>query len=123
MSNTIQHFAINADDVPRAQNFYGRVFGWTFEPWGPPEFFQISTGSDLRGALQKRREVVPGKPVHGFECTIAVADLEAVEAAIRQHGGKIVMQRATIAGVGYLLFFEDSEGNIAGAMQYDTAAE
>lgn len=33
------------------------------------------------------------------------------------------MERTTIAGVGHLIFFEDTEGNIAGAMQYDSGAE
>jgi predicted enzyme related to lactoylglutathione lyase len=32
----ISWFAINADDVPRARDFYQKVFGWTFEPWGLP---------------------------------------------------------------------------------------
>jgi len=29
----------------------------------------------------------------------------------------------TLAGIGRLLFFEDTEGNLAGAMQYDEKAE
>ena len=33
------------------------------------------------------------------------------------------MERTTIAGVGHLIYFQDTEGNIAGAMQYDTEAE
>ena len=39
----IAHFAINADDVDAARRFYGEVFDWTFEPWGPPGFFHIRT--------------------------------------------------------------------------------
>jgi predicted enzyme related to lactoylglutathione lyase len=35
------HFAINADDVQRARRFYESVFDWTFEPWGPPNFYQV----------------------------------------------------------------------------------
>jgi hypothetical protein len=33
------------------------------------------------------------------------------------------MQICTLAGIGRLLFFQDPEGNLAGAMQYDTKAE
>ena len=39
MPNDIAHFAIHADDCPRAKAFYETVFGWTFEPWGPPNFW------------------------------------------------------------------------------------
>ena len=40
----VRHFAINADDMARARTFYERLFGWTFEAWGPPGFLMISTG-------------------------------------------------------------------------------
>jgi hypothetical protein len=121
----IAHFAINADDLPRAQGFYGNVFGWKFSPYGPPGFFMIENkpSGEVRGSLQQRREIVKGVPMRGLECTIAVADIEKTEAAIKSNGGTIVMPVCTLAGVGQLLFFEDPEGNIAGAMQYDDQAE
>ena len=34
------------------------------------------------------------------------------------NGGRIVMERATIPGVGHLIFFEDPSGNVAGAMEH-----
>ena len=127
MPNAISHFAINADDVPRARRFYESVFGWKFTSWGPPGFFQIDTGGDdrapIRGALQQRRELVPGLKMHGFECTIGVSDLAAARLAIEKAGGAIVMDPVTIAGVGTLLFFRDTEGNVAGAMHYDPNAK
>ena len=119
----VRHVSINADDLPRARRFYERVFGWTFEPWGPPGFFQISTGPSSPaplGALQQRRELVPGRRTTGFECTIAVErDVDAVAADIVANGGRIVMEKSTIPGVGDLIWFEDPEGNVAGAMRYD----
>jgi len=73
--------------------------------------------------LQGRRELAPGRRMTGFECTIAVeGDVEAVAAAVVASGGRILMEKATIPGVGDLIFFEDTEGNIAGAMRYDTRA-
>lgn len=45
-------------------------------------------------------------------------DVDAFARSVQDAGGKIVMEKATIAGVGQLVF-EDTEGNIAGAMQYD----
>ena len=103
--------------------FYERVFGWTFEPWGPPGFFMISTGdSEGRplGSLQARRELVAGRRTNGFECTIAVTtDVDAVAAAVTANGGRVLMPKATIPGVGDLIWFEDPEGNVAGAMRYD----
>jgi uncharacterized protein len=121
----VAHFAINADDIPRAQRFYKNVFGWKFLPYGPPGFFMIDNkpSGELRGSLQQRREIVKDVPMKGLECTIAVADIHATETAIKANGGAIVMPICTLAGVSQLLFFQDSEGNIAGAMEYDDQAD
>ena len=123
----LAHFAINADDLERARKFYTSVFGWKFEAWGPPGFYMIEAGDTLRvplrASLQKRRELVKGTRMTGFECTISVPDIDAAAGAIQANGGKIVMPVCTLAGIGRLLFFQDPEGNLAGAMQYDERAE
>ena len=123
MPNNVKHFSINADDVPRARRFYEKAFGWKFEPWGPPNFYLIKTGTDeepgLEGALQGRREIVAGKPMFGFECTLGVPSIDETLAAVEANGGKIVMPKFHITTVGTLIFFEDTEGNVVGAMQYE----
>jgi predicted enzyme related to lactoylglutathione lyase len=69
------------------------------------------------GALQGRRDLIPGRPATGYECSLWVDDLDAVIAAIEAYGGTIVMPKVTITGVGDLIFFQDTEGNVTGAMQ------
>lgn len=120
MSATLRHFAINADDTARAKTFYEGVFGWRFDPWGPPNFYQVKNAGDgVFGALQERRELVPGVRMAGYEASFGVEDLKATIAAIEAGGGRIVMPPYRIEGVGELIYFEDTEGNLVGAMQYD----
>jgi len=123
-SQHVAHVAINADDIDVARSFYSAVLGWTFEPWGPPGFFHVRTSSGdepgLMAALQARRDL--GGRVRGFECTIAVDDADAAAAAARAAGGKVLMERTTIAGVGDLVWLEDPSGNVFGVMRYDDAA-
>jgi uncharacterized protein len=122
----VRHFAINADDLQGARRFYEQVFAWRFQPWGPPGFFMIATGDGEvpMGSLQQRRELRPGLRLNGFECTIAVEqDVAEIAAAVTANGGRILMEKATIPGVGDLIFFEDPDGNVAGAMRYDRQAE
>ncbi len=122
MPATFRHFAINADDVPRAKGFYEDVFGWTFTPWGPPGFYQTrSPGEGFLGALQGRRSI-NGQAMPGMELSFGVEDIQATIKAIEAHGGRILMPPFRIEGVGELIFFQDTEGNIAGAMQYETQA-
>ena len=82
MSATLRHFAINADNVSRARDFYETVFGWTFTPWGPPGFYQTrDAGDGLMGALQERRNW-GSKKLHSFETTFGVEDIRAALAAV-----------------------------------------
>ena len=121
MATRFRHFAINADDVQRAKTFYEQALGFEFNPWGPPNFYQIkNVGDELQGALQERREIAPGKSANTFETTLGVDDLQATIVAIEANGGKIVMPPFHIQGVGELIYFEDTEDNVCGAMQYES---
>ena len=124
---TVAHFAINADDDTTTRAFYGALFGWTFEPWGPPSFFHIKRADGelpgLIGGFQARRELAAGLRMTGFECTVAVDDVDAVIDATRAHGGEVLMEKTTIVGVGDLAFVKDPSGNVVGAMRYNEAAE
>lgn len=119
MPNDIAHFAIHADDCQRAKTFYENVFGWNFEPWGPPNFWRIHTSPGaIHGALQKRQKPVTGDGMIGFECTISVEDVRAIADSVVRHGGTLTMKPFEIETVGTLVMFSDTEGNVAGAMQY-----
>lgn len=120
MGAPLHHFALNADDVEGARRFYEAVLGWTFEAWGPPEFYRVSTGDDrVGGALQRRRELVPGVAMVGLEGTFAVDDVDEVARAVVANGGRILMEKTTIETVGELIWFQDPAGNVVGAMRYD----
>jgi uncharacterized protein len=123
MPNNVSHFAINADDLKRARRFYENVFGWQFEPWGPPGFYLIHTGTPERqgllGALQQRRELIAGQRTVGYECTVAVESADAIAKAAEANGGKIIMAKTILPTVGELVWLQDPEGNIVGAMKYE----
>ena len=123
MPNHLSHFAINADDLPRARRFYEKVFGWQFEPWGPPGFYLLHTGTPqepgIQGALQQRRELLPGQRMIGYECTIGVDSADAIADLAQANGGKVVMAKTIIPTVGELVWLQDPEGNVFGAMKYE----
>lgn len=125
-TGTVSHFAVNADDLDASQGFYRAAFGWRFEPWGPPGFFHIQRADGGLpgpiGALQARRALLDA-PTNGFECTVAVDDLDATVAAAQAAGGRVLMERSTIPGVGDLVFLADPAGNVVGAMRYDEQAD
>jgi uncharacterized protein len=123
MTANLASFAIHADDVERAARFYEAVFGWRFEPWGPPGFYLIQTGDDdspgIQGLLQKRHTPRAGTGLNGFEPTFSVEDVDAVLAAVEANGGTVTMGKSPIPTVGVLVRFLDTEGNDVGAMKYE----
>lgn len=125
MSPGLTHFAINTDDVEATQAFYGSVFGWRFQDYGPPGFVQIldESGEAPMGAIQQRRQLLDDAPTFGFECTFGVENVELVRERILAAGGRILMEKFTISKVGHLIAFEDPGGNPALAMEYDSSAE
>ncbi len=120
MPNDLAHFAIHADDCERAKRFYETVFGWKFQPWGPPGFWLIETSKGaVGGSLQQRQHAVSGRGMIGFECTVGVEDVRATASAVEKAGGTVVMKPFLIERVGTLIQFQDTEGNSVSAMQYE----
>jgi predicted enzyme related to lactoylglutathione lyase len=129
MANQLSHFAIHADDLERARKFYGGIFGWTFRGFSDGPITDACRILDAQGnllaplgAMQSRKFNAAPQPVRGFECSIAVDDVDAVARAVEANGGKIVMPKAAIPGVGWIVKFLDTEGNLACAVRYDPAA-
>jgi predicted enzyme related to lactoylglutathione lyase len=125
MASKLTWFAINAGDVPRARRFYEQIFGWSFEPWGPPDFYLIRTGEGEHevGGLQERRELVPGTKMIGFECTVSVDNADATIRAVEANGGTVITPKFQIPGVGTVFYFQDTEGNVVGACQQESKGD
>jgi uncharacterized protein len=127
--NQLTHFAIHASRVRRAASFYERVFNWKCRGYAEAgvtddEFVQIF-GEDgkLYGAIQARKFNPLKTDVLGFECSIEVADVDAIAPAVESAGGKIVMRKTAIPGVGWIIKFLDTEGNLCCAVRYDATAK
>ena len=123
MTANLAAFAIHVDDTDRAIAFYEGVFGWSFEPWGPPGFYLIHTGDEtspgVQGLMHKRHEPRTGTGLNGLECTFSVEDVDDIAARVVANGGEVVMDKSVIPTVGALIYFHDTEGNRLGAMKYE----
>ncbi len=117
------HFEISADDVERAKEFYESVFGWKIERWGGPiEYWNIQTGDQdtvgIDGGLMKREGQPPGTVN-----TIDVPDIDEYMARAKDAGATLVMDKMPVPGVGWMAYFNDTEGNVFGIMEMDESAE
>jgi uncharacterized protein len=119
MSHRVIHFEFGCESPERAAKFYRDVFGWTIEKWqGPTAYWLAATGPEsdigINGGLLRHPD---GRPR-----TIVTIDVESVDEygeRIRKNGGDQCAPKMTIPGVGYLAYFNDTEGNLFGIMQRD----
>jgi predicted enzyme related to lactoylglutathione lyase len=126
MTTFIAHFAIQADDLGRAQRFYRSAFGWSFEPWGPPDYFKVRTAPDQAGGVTEgglgRRPRGEERPaLYAYRCSISVASVTDARSAIEGAGGRIASPIVELPGVGKVMEFEDTEGNRVAAVEYVAA--
>lgn len=125
------HFEIHADEPERAEAFYSSVFDWKFVRWGDtePAYWLVTTGDDrepgINGGMLKRMGPPPAdmQPVNSYVITIDVPDLAAHREKAAEAGGACVVETMAVAGVGWLTYFKDTEGNIFGMMQRDEKAK
>jgi uncharacterized protein len=129
--NRVVHFEIKTDNMDRAERFYANVFGWSFRRWnGPTDYRLITTGSDesagINGGLATRQGepvVDRADPAGAFLCTVEVEDIDVVEKAVANAGGRQVGERRVLPSVGWMSYFVDTEGNHFGALQPDDTAQ
>ena len=122
MSRVI-HFEIPASDAERAATFYRKAFGWKIEKWpGPMEYWLVTTGAEgtpgINGGLLKKQS-----PTTATTNTVDVESVDKAVETVKGAGGKLVMPKTPIPGVGYFAYCEDTEGNLFGVMQNDKNAK
>jgi hypothetical protein len=119
----IMHFEIGADDPKRAMAFYEKVFGWKHQKYegGNMDYWLITAGDKdepgINGAIQPRTEMA-----QSVINTIMVESIDDTIKKISKNGGKILVPKMEIPKVGVMVYFQDTEGNIFGAMQPDPNA-
>lgn len=123
------HFEIHADNPDRAVVFYSTVLGWHFTKWsGPIDYWLIKTGEreqpGIDGGMMRRHGAAPanGQPVSAYVCTVDVPNIDEYLTKATGHGGSVALPKMPIPNIGWLAYIKDTEGNILGLMQPDTAA-
>ncbi len=127
MDHTIVHFEIPAKDVNKLMKFYGDLFGWKIskamdEASGGMDYYLIQTvpvddkmmplRPGVNGGMFKKTER-DAKPVNYF----SVESADDFIARIKKLGGKIIVPKQEVQGVGWTAIAADPEGNYFAIMQ------
>jgi predicted enzyme related to lactoylglutathione lyase len=110
--NRVVHFEVGAQDPARAAAFYQNAFGWEIKKWEGPKNEPGIDGGILRHQDGAARTVN----------TVGVDSIEDAAAKVVAAGGKVVVQKMAVPGVGWLAYCTDTEGGIFGIFKADPSA-
>lgn len=122
MDHTIIHFEIPANNVEKIKKFYSNLFDWKIEKLGNMEYYAITTvpmdekGNLLRpgvnGGLYKKEQ-----PQQAPVNYIYVESVDEYSKKVTDLGGKIVVPKMEVTGMGWFALAQDPEGNTFGIFE------
>ena len=119
----VVHFEIPAEDLDRAKNFYGSIFGWQLQTMPMPggEYTIVrTTPVDEQTQLPTEPGAINGGMMQRDQRTptpVITIDVEAIDDTLKDieaSGGSTVTPRTPIPGMGAFAYFKDPEGNVMG---------
>ena len=105
----IVHIEISANDYESAGTFYQDVFGWEISPMPEMNYATFMSQKDLGGGFNPVSDQNPAGTVTVY---IQADDIEKTLGVIEARGGKTVLPKSEIPGIGWFAFFQDPTGNI-----------
>ena len=106
-----------SDDIDRAQDFYGHLFGWEFVsttgPNGKDYTLIQNQGRYIAGMVQLD-DAADGEDYSRWLGYISVSDVSASLAATKAQQGTIILAAQTIAGIGEAAAILDPQGAVVG---------
>jgi predicted enzyme related to lactoylglutathione lyase len=115
---SIVHFEIPADDTERAKNFYSNLFGWNIAGFPGMDYMMIDVYGAPGGGMMKRMH--PDQQIINY---IGVPSVDEYAAKVEKLGGKIIVPKKAVPGMGYFIVCMDTENNPFGIWEMDMAAK
>ncbi len=116
--SSIVHFEIPADDIQRAKAFYSSLFGWNIVGMHGMDYMMIDTYGAPGGGMMKRMH-----PDHHITSYIGVPSVDEYAAKVEKLGGKIIVPKSAVPGMGYFIICMDTENNAFGIWETNPTAK
>jgi len=129
LDHTIVHFEIPADNIEKLKQFYQDLFGWTMNKYpGPTTYYLVGTVPVDEKTMMPTRQGVNGGMYEKKDASspelarqinyISVESIEEYSRKVGALGGKIIVPKMEIPGLGWWALALDPEGNHFGMLEY-----
>ena len=111
MPNPLCHFELMSKDPQKCKAFYGALFDWKFDDSSMPGYTLVQTGADPGGGILPKPPQAPGACLNVY---FMVEDVDITIAKAKENGGKLLVPKTQIPGVGEFAMCTDPEGIVVG---------
>ena len=108
---------LTTSDVDRAQDFYGTVFGWTFESAGPEYGGYVTASKDGRPVAGLMGNDPQFRSPDGWTTYLHTADITATLSAATAAGAATCVEPMEIKDKGHMAMLADPTGAFFGLWQ------
>jgi predicted enzyme related to lactoylglutathione lyase len=124
--NNLAYFEIQASQPEKLVEFYTAVFDWEFERDidAPILYYRTKNLTNPIGAILERPTLTPPNEygTNAFTCSMQVFSFTETEKRITEHGGRVAMPKFAIPGKCWQGYFVDTDNNVFGIFEVDSAA-
>jgi predicted enzyme related to lactoylglutathione lyase len=121
--NNLTHFEIPAKDIKRAQKFYAGLFDWEFQLIEEMNYLMFQTKNAEGKNAGSGGILEPQNGMHVITNYINVVNIDESAAKVTRLGGKIIIPKSPVPGMGWFVHFMDTEGNAMALFQNDNSAK
>ncbi|MBK7662652.1 MAG: VOC family protein [Sterolibacteriaceae bacterium] len=111
MPNPFVHVELQTKDLPKAKDFYSKLFDWKLEdmpmPGGQGSYTMISVGEGTGGGMFQNPE--PNVPPHWL-AYVGVDDVRAMTAKARELGATVCLDVMEVGDFGLMSVIADPTG-------------
>ena len=115
---SIVHFEIPVDDIQRAKAFYSSLFVWKIDGWQGMDYLMIDVFGAPGGGMMKRMH--PDQQIIEY---IGVPSVDEYATKVEKLGGKIIVPKKAVPGMGYFVICMDTENNTFGIWETNPTAK
>ena len=111
MANPFVHVELNTQNVGKAKEFYGKLFGWnlTDTPMGPMTYTMIDVGEGTGGGITQAP--MPNMP-SAWLAYVLVDDIVASTSKAKSLGATVIRDVTEIPEVGSFSIIQDPTGAV-----------
>ncbi len=110
----IVHIEFSTHDREVGAKFYSELFGWKFEQIPDMNYATFEADGGPGGGLNPVTETTPPGATVVY---VDTDDIDASLAKVEQLGGKVMLPRSEIPGMGWFALFSDPSGNQIGLFE------